>query len=191
MIIPAGYAQVNIIWGGPDYPTGAQCTFGIKHTSHGGTAAEVATDVAGQTTFQLADFWGSEVSWDECLVKFGPNDTGPAATVPGGGLGTGGAASNWPAASVLVRKNTNFGGRKGRGRMFWPAPGDAAIDDGGQIQGTFVTDFNVALASWVAGMDGIGLPLYLLHADPSDIPMLITSCTADLTLATQRRRQRR
>jgi len=48
MIIPSGYAQVNLIFSGSDVPTGAQMTFGVNNQGSDLTAGAIAAEVIAQ-----------------------------------------------------------------------------------------------------------------------------------------------
>lgn len=96
--------------------------------------------------------------------------------------------------AVLVQKRTPTGGRRGRGRAYFPPlfPTEGAVSAIGDIDG-------VARISWQTSMDAFldncetnGIPLYLLHDDqPSSLlPSLITSLTVAPKVATQRTRLR-
>lgn len=96
-----------------------------------------------------------------------------------------------PAACVLVKKSTNTGGRKGRGRTYFPGVSRGEVDGAGFIVGdlaldpTNVTDFWPDLLSYL-GLAGA----FLLHTSPLDDPSEITSFSMDPKVATQRGRLR-
>lgn len=94
--------------------------------------------------------------------------------------------------ALLVRKQTATGGRKGRGRMYWPCfinaestvnnAGFLEVSDHGNIQGR-ITDWYDAMVA------GDCVP-YLFHSDPADAATLITGFSLQSQVATQRRRLR-
>lgn len=97
--------------------------------------------------------------------------------------------------AILVQKRTVLGGRRGRGRAYFPPlfPTEGAVGPTGNID-------SVALASWQSSMDAFleamstaTVPLYLLHDNvPSPLlPTLITALTVQPKVATQRGRLRR
>ena len=100
---------------------------------------------------------------------------------------------------VLVQKRTLRGGRKGRGRMYWPVffPNEASVDHSGTIVGTAVTAWQTAMTNWLSGCDSNGCPLVLLHSTqengdpPTEAPDPITSLSVQARVATQRGRLRR
>jgi hypothetical protein len=101
-------------------------------------------------------------------------------------------------SAFMVRKNTGFGGRRNKGRFFYPGVAEGAADNIGQLSSGVVTGWNTALATYlsscnaVAGVD----TLVLLH---SGAPIggtfyaatPITSMTIDGVISTQRRRLRK
>lgn len=191
MIIPVGFAQVNFLFAGADFPTGAEVTLGVQNASAAGTLEDQANLIANHFAVTLSGAWGQEQDNTTVMMKEGPNATGNQVAVPGGGTGTLTDSGDYPAVAVLVRKNTNFGGRTGRGRMYWPMASAGAVDDGGQLTTLYVDLIDDAFAAFMAALVGSDLPPVLLHGDPGVLPMFITSFSCQTTLATQRRRQRR
>lgn len=191
MIIPAGYAQANFIFAGPDFPTGAQITLGLNNNARTDSLEDQADEIALLFANNLAGYWSGEQDNTTVLLKEGPNSTGNQVEVPGAGLGTGNSTSDLPAAAVLIRKNTAFGGRKGRGRWYWPSPSVLFVDDGGQLSSGFVSGLQSAIDAFHGDLVTANLEPYVLHADAGTVPYPITSWSVQTTLATQRRRQRR
>jgi hypothetical protein len=120
----------------------------------------------------------------------GPDDTGPSALHSAVEPGAGDSAAAPPNVSVLVRKNTALGGRKGRGRMYIPGVAEADSDGAGVMS-------SVRQAAWQAQADTFlvaaalgGLAGVVLHEDATT-PTPIISLAVDGRVATQRRRLRR
>jgi hypothetical protein len=197
-IIPADFALVSVIFPpqGP-LPYGAAFTFGVGVAVPAGlTPVSVANIVKTDlTTSGMHNLWAGSVSPSKVLVKFGPNDTGgtgeAAYTEAGGETGATGAAST----SILVRKNTLFGGRTGRGRMYIPGQSEGAIDSGGFIQAATLADAQGRVNTFLGDMDAHLGGMFLLHneggAGAAMPPRHITSLTVESICANQRRRQRR
>lgn len=196
MKIPVGFAQVNIRFTGAALPTGAEVVFGVQHI---GSAYASPADVANRVRTHWTDSTimtniVSTVATSSVLVKFGPNETGPAAELAFPLAGTGGTNATPPNTAFLVRKNTAFGGRAARGRMYLPGVREGSITDAGQIDGALVSALQADLDSFFGKMDADDLPLMLLHAPATtlfDDPLPITSLSLQGYVATQRRRLRR
>jgi hypothetical protein len=102
--------------------------------------------------------------------------------------------------AVLFEKRTARGGRRGRGRMFWPwMLNEASVDDVGNLAGVAVTAYNTAINVNFAQLATVGLPMYILHSEaeptmsnpspgPPGPPDLVTSMAVDPVVGSQRRR---
>lgn len=196
MIIPAGYAQANYIFSGTGLPQGAEITMGYAMADPVPTPAEMAAELLAD--WNLADMdsqYTSSATLSGILVKYGPNATGPSAIQPAAVVGTMAGEGISPNVSWLVRKNTGFGGRSGRGRFYLPQPGEGIINAAGVITGAALTAMQTDLNAWHAANVSSGFVPTLLHSAASGIPITdplpITSFTVDSTVATQRRRLRR
>lgn len=104
--------------------------------------------------------------------------------------------------ATLVTKNTGLGGRKNKGRLFWPFAVEAAVDVRGQHSTPGYGDLSSVFNTFFAIMNGEAQDLewtdgmYLFHsrvAGSSSTPAAtrVTSLTVDPKIATQRRRLRR
>jgi hypothetical protein len=135
----------------------------------------------------------SSYTIDSCLVKYGPNATGEAGVYSNPLAGTAAATSAGPNTSYLVRKNTGFGGRTGRGRLYLPGVTDTAYLEGGAILAATVTAVTNAFEALRTSLISVGIVPTLLHApgSPVTLPRPITSFSCDSRAATQRRRLRR
>jgi hypothetical protein len=190
-VIPIGYAQVNFKWGGAGFPTGAECTFGVGRGSTS-TPEEDAVDIRDITLTRLSDRIPSTVTLSSILVKYGPNTTGPFHELGVAEAGTGSSGDVNPNVAMLIRKTTSLGGRKGRGRWYWPVAEDQ-VGQAGVLKTSpdQVTAMNEALALWLGDMATNDHTVYLLHNHPDDAPNIVTALSTQATTATQRRRLRR
>lgn len=191
-IIPAGYAQLNIVFGGTQNPNGAQITLGLNvgtYSNPPSIAAEDATDAFLQVLVNL----NASTSVIEGRVKFGPTETGPSGLQGYSSNGGDGGAAAAPNGAYLVHKVTALGGRAGRGRMYLPGPSEADVGGDGSIDATFLSALQTDLDAWHTDLVALDLEPVLLHdaGSPITLPTAITSFQADSTLATQRRRLRR
>lgn len=194
MLIPEGWAQVNMKFDGVGLPTGAQITYGIRVENFVGEPADAAQAISvNWLASNIDSVMSSSVTLRNILVKYGPNSTGPAAEISVAQPGTGSSDVETPNTAYLVRKLTLFGGRTGRGRFYLPGCPTAAVTGPGNVDGTTLGNLQTALDAFLTSMTGDDLPLALLHApdSPFNLPMLITELKPDVKVATQRRRLRR
>lgn len=194
MIIPTGYAQVNLRFGGSGAPEGAEVTFGVDNTATGLTAEQIGNSV--ETALLDADVrsvWSDDINLDTILVKKGPNATGASAEVAvnQGGLRSGDADS--PNTAILIHKVTEQGGRAGRGRMYWPGVPANLVSVAGILDSEYVSNENTDLANFLTELTEQDIPMVLLHGEGSPIstPTPVISLEIDSKVATQRRRLRR
>lgn len=194
MTIPTGFGQITYILGGTGLLTGAVCTMGFENTG-AQTALACAQDAHARWDADLMPSLASSVQHQATLVKLGPDSTGASAVVTGAVTGGAGATSVSAAVCFLVHKQTNLGGRQGRGRMFIPGPLEAAVAPDGAIAAGTMTTVQAALTALIADATIDGMPFALLHdlnkgqilLSPTDL----TGLALDSKVATQRRRQRR
>lgn len=194
MRIPASYAQINFMFSGLALPTGAQCTLGIDVSEFGGTPADAGAIIA--TEWGDANFDNLQivtVALASVLVKFGPNNVGPAAETAVNDSGAESAQGLPPMVAALVQKNTESGGRQGRGRLYFPGIPENQVDEAGVLSSTWVTDLGAAWNAFGTAMSSADMPPVLLHAGPlsEPEPFPITSFAVSTQIATQRRRNRR
>ena len=194
MIIPVGFAQVNMLFTGGALPRGAQVTFGVDLEDPGDDPTAVANHVILSAT--SADFMDSlvdDIVLSSVLVKFGPVATGPSVEVPcdiDGGASSSGVSPN---VSLLVKKVTSAGGRSGRGRFYLPGAPESMVTDAGNIDSSAGSTLQGQLDSFLGTLATAGVPMVLLHADlsaPIDTPLPVTDLLLDGRAATQRRRLR-
>jgi len=193
MEIPVGYAQANLFFTGAAAPTGAQVTLGLELEDSGMSPVDVAEIVGGNWEILILPFQVDDITLDRCVVKFGPNATGPDGEFVISAPGTDSGEPEAPNVAVLVRKVTEDGGRAGRGRMFIPGIKETRVEPGGHINGTYATDLQDNLADYRESLIVSNIPPVVLHGvgAPLSVPSPITQFVVDETAATQRRRLRR
>jgi len=146
----------------------------------------VALSGGGATTVLADDCDVSGV-----LVKLGPNETGAQFLRPTSLAGTIGSPG-YPGVSALVQKQTSIGGRKGRGRLFWPCVPEGNVAVGGALTGTLQANLQSMFDDVLTDMAAADFPLMLLHSEGvPQSPYEITALSVQNQTATQRRRNRR
>lgn len=97
--------------------------------------------------------------------------------------------------AYLAKKVSPLGGRRNRGRMFFPSPSEPSLDAAGNVIGTAITDWNDALAELLPGgsihtaFGFLGLAV-ILHETGSQTPTECSNLVLASKAATQRRRMR-
>lgn len=189
VIIPAGFSEASIIFGSSQLPNGAMTTLGLENQA-GKTPGQIAANVVSAVTTHFLPVMGTALSIVAVRVKNGPNEDGPDATVSVALAGTGDTTPIIPNAAVIVRKFTALGGRKHRGRSYWPFVTEQMHTGGGQLLGAFVSDCTDAAQDVDSDLEAADLPPVLLHASAPGAPNRITGYSAEALMGTQRRRLR-
>lgn len=190
MNIPTGYAQVTLGFTGSPLPFGAAVTFGVE-TSAIDTPIELADIVAVELSDSgIVSQIPTGVDLSNIHVKLGPNSTGRSVDRPTGLNGSGGTAG-YPGVCALVQKITDIGGRRGRGRMYWPCVPEASVAAGGALDGSFQAALITNLEEIRVGLEAASQPMVLLHSHVDDSPSPILALSVSSQTATQRRRNRR
>jgi hypothetical protein len=187
-LIPVGYGQVNFIFGGPALPHGAQVAIGFKNTNDAAPAVLCET-WQGLWTGHIQAQTATSVILEEILVKNGPNDVGPSASVFPAMPGTGDLEDVIPSLAVLVQKRTALGGKKHRGRNYWPILSENEYQMGGTIEPSSLAAAQSAFNGFFLAAQADGVQPAILHTGV-DQPTLVTSMGVSSVLATQRRRLR-
>lgn len=194
MTIPDGSAAVLIPLKHSLLTRSAAITFGVSTdtTSLAHIALCDAVNNAFATT--LGTLIDNSVTIGPTHAAFGQAD-GSAVAVVGSASATGGSVvtSVPPAVAFLIRKTTNAGGKRGRGRFYLPwSIATANIDEGGTIAGATVTAMQTKATAFLTAIQSItgGVNMLLLHQTGSSVATVVTTLTADARAATQRRRQR-
>lgn len=187
--IPNGYGQVNLFFTGTGWPSGGEVTFAFRNIANEDPATNAAT-IRDIIDTRLAEQIPENLTISSILVKHGPNDSGPFDLLGTSIVGTGSSAQVQPNMAILVRKTTGLGGRRGRGRWYWPVAEDQ-VDTGGALQSFVVTGMNADCADVLADLTAADLPMMLAHTAEDLTPATVTSMSCQAIAATQRRRLRR
>lgn len=189
-VIPAGYAEFAMDFGGAGLPLGATITFGVQNATAKGAAAALTDIIVAIDDAGMVQRLSSSVSSTRARLKLGPNSTGAAAEANAIISGAAGATMAPPNVCLLVEKNTNLGGRQGKGRMFLPGVPEGDVGNGGALGNEILTAFQTILGELAANLIAEDLPPVLLHGNAL-APTPVVNFSLDPTAATQRRRLRR
>ena len=189
MIIPVDYAQVNLQWTWTASGQTAEVAFGVQVVDPSDTPQDVATAVINAYTVNtMASLQVSKLSLTNVHVKFGPNDVGASLDNPVSIVGTATGEGLAPNSALLITKNTAFGGRKGRGRMYWPGIQDGTIDDYGLVTTASFATYQTKFTAFLASLVGSNIPMVVLHGSNPPLPYLVTTLAVQHLMGTQRRR---
>lgn len=193
MIIPDGYAQVNHRFGGTAAPSGAEITYGVILMDEDLEPADVAEACSDAFVATLLLMVTESLILTNTHVKFGPNSTGPEADHGVSEAGDNSGSGVPPNTSILITKQTNFGGRQGRGRFFLPGAVEASVGVDGTIVNPYYSDIQSNANSFLAALEAADVPMALLRAESSPIQTVppVTALAVSNKVATQRRRLRR
>lgn len=189
-VIPVGFSQVNYQFTGDAAPTGAEVTFGIDNIANL-TATQVEGFAYDAWNARLKGRTSSKLTLANVRVKNGPTDTGPFVVVGHGTVGTSVSGEAPPQVAFLINKTTALGGRKNRGRWFYPGVAEADVTPSGTVDPATITAWNTALGLFLSDLAGDGIPMVILHNDALDPPTDVTTMTLGGTVATWKPRLRR
>jgi hypothetical protein len=190
MIIPEGFGQATLVFGGSALPRGAAVVFGYDSslsTSPNADADAIVTAVEDNLMGWLA----TNVTLVRVDTKWGPNSTGAIGSSASGTPGVAGVNSSPPNTSFLLRKLTDAGGRINQGRMYVPGVVEDRVGNDGVLTAGTVSGLQADATAFLNDLGAADLPMYLLHNDPGDSPTLVTGLLVEATVATQRHRLRR
>jgi len=193
--IPPGYAQASMTFRHSSLARAALITFGLDVGDAGGDYLAIAQDMPGLLGAQFDDIIDADVTVGEPTLRVG-QDGGEALVVVGTasfvGLRTSPSLPGNNAA--LIRKATNRGGRRGRGRLFLPwVLSEADVDEVGAISSTKRSELATSAQNWLNNMPLSSPPhqMVLLHSTGLSAlgnPDPVVSMSCDPLIGSQRRR---
>lgn len=199
MIIPPGFglAALHLLRTGDPEPY--VVTFGFKVDTAPFLLLH-ATNMYTALRTHLDDLASTQETFSRLVVTVGTDGPPDIFDVPGVLAGVDAATNRCPPqVAVLVKKNTSLGGRRGRGRLFWPSIDEAAVGANGVIpQATvtaYQTKFNDLFAAFELATNTFNADgLFVLHSEglsAAPPPTRMTGFAVQSLVATQRRRVRR
>lgn len=118
------------------------------------------------------------------------NPGGVSGVSSSGFVGNDTSAAMPPQVAVLIRKTSNTGGRRGRGRMYVPGLAQSASLEGGYLVAATQANWQQRFDTFLSSLAAADLPMVILHNDIAFIPSGVTTLSVQNILATQRRRIR-
>lgn len=201
LLIPPGFAQLSIPMRHTGLSRAAVVTFGIEYSEADTPYANILDWVLQQWGETLGATVDSEVTQGPIEGRFGVTGGEPIGIV-GTDTFTSISVDARPPAQValLIKKSTNRGGRRGRGRMFLPwAVNETSVSELGVVEAGTLSDFQDAADAFLlaigtaSGEDGPN-PMFLLHVQSDEqsttpgVPNVVSALEVQALVATQRRR---
>lgn len=203
--IPEDYALASVRLKHTNVTRPAAVTFAFDRSAWLGTMVQMADAICLDFDNTIGAAMDNEVTEGPVSLTLGSDD-GEYVHIDGfQSYGGALAQSSMPSSvAAIIRKTTNRGGRRGKGRFYLPwVLADADVDDAGTVAPAKVTALQTACTNfWTHMSAGTGaitypLPLVLLHApsgpevdNPTTpgVPTPVTALTVDPIIGSQRRR---
>ena len=192
-LIPTGFSLVSQQLRNASVTRPAFVTWGIEsfaQTDAGALANE--QDTLFRT--HIGPRLDSNVSIGPVTVRIGTGDE-PIVGQSTNSVATGGRSgvALAPADALLVHKITARGGRRGRGRFFfpWSLVQATDLDEAGVVSSTQLTNWQTSLTAWLTAMSSASVSMHLLHAEGTSTPGApneVTGLRPDGLISHQQRR---
>lgn len=191
IVIPPGYAHVDLAFRHEAYQRDAHLTYGISTAGDPTLLAGLQVAAWNTTMNPVLD---NNVRLREATVTIGQDGGEPLVdhasnTTPGAR----GMDATTAALAVLVTKRTGFGGRRNVGRNFLPwCAADSEVSEIGLVSTVRVNALQTAVDNWLDFMDAAPAPMVLLRRSQGEAtppPVPVTSLVVSNVISTQRRRQ--
>jgi len=195
VVIPLDAMQLTMRWSVAGDAEFMVCTLGIIEVTGGRTPSVLAADIFAAwdaSTMTTAANISTGWSVGTCFLTY-QTGSGPVTFEGGGVLSGSNAGTTLPNnCAVLLKKQTNFGGRSNRGRMYLPSGylPESVVNQVGTIDPATVTSLTTMWGTFVDNLTGDSIQPALLHSDGSGATP-ITSFVVAPKIATQRTRMRR
>jgi hypothetical protein len=187
-MIPVGFAELSMVFGGTALPYGAVCTQGIVPID-GMDGEENLEEIDGAITPLVVQTCSAETTLVETRLKYGPDDTGATYTRANNVNGNQGSGTEGPAVAGLVRKVVPGVSQRYAGRLYWPGLADEAVQTGGLLTPLTIADWQLRWDSFFTTLSTAGMSFVVFN--DTAIPRTQSGYSVQARAATQRRRQRR
>jgi len=186
LVIPSGFAQINVVHALAGSTQTAECTFGVNFDDEA-------------DLIQVMDAWRDTMMTEIANVWTFVRGTarvqaGVVAEKLYSTAGSVSSAATTPNTAYLLRKKTAIPGRAHRGRMYVPGVVEASVDAVGLVLSTRITSLTNAansLMTAIAGAPAGGFGVMaLLHNSGAIPPTTVDQLVVQQLAATQRRRMR-
>lgn len=167
-------------------------TFGVQNTAAGTPTVAADAVLTAVKNILVAAIDTNVLIGPVSLHGGTPAD--PIAAVSTGALvpGTRAMTGMPPNCDVLVEKNTARGGRRGRGRMFFPFMlSQTEVSEAGIITAGVITTLTTLFNNFRTALNTQQVPMHVLHSpgiSATNAPDLVTGLTVDSVIGSQRRR---
>jgi hypothetical protein len=190
-ILPPGFGEVVVPFTHEGLGRSSVITFGIQP---GGLALpDPSANVQASIDEFIVPTLDTNVSAGPVEVRVG-QDGGEPITYFADHSTVGTKSTNSLAANsaLLVKKLTARGGKRGRGRMFFPwVLGEDEVDEIGVVAPSVVTSLQAGFNDWLDDLETRFVPMVLLHSSGISAPgspNTVTRLVVDRLIGTQRRR---
>jgi len=195
-VIPPGFIDVSVLIERTGDPNNYVVTFGARIAVPPFTQAN-AQSLAGLVGPELDNLLHSTERFVGLNVRVGQDGAPLVRQVTMDTPGTSTSDRTPQNVAVIVNKLTALGGRRNRGRMFWPSIADAAVDSIGLMTIAQRDAYQLAIDAFHTGLKGGGGysqntdAMVILHTLPPYTPTVVESLRVERLVGTQRRRLRR
>lgn len=194
VIIPLNEAQVTLVFTCVGQVRECVTTFGVRPDVIGATAFQIATDVRAlyvASNLGVAGTFSSSWTWKSIRVSKMTTTGVQFAEIATPVVGTQTANTVPIGTAILIKKITQNGGRRHRGRMFWPpvAFNESIISPAGVIATAELAAEQTKWTNFATSLSSGDYPMVIFHDDGSP-STLVSSLVLDSLCATQRRRMR-
>lgn len=191
--IPVGYGQITYKFQCQGRADPACTTIGVANSlnydaseiAEGANTALVGSGIVTAGNMSVGwTYLGCDVTYQSSSGPF----IGAFSASVTGSLSGGAMPAN---CCFLVTKGTAVGGRRGKGRMYWPAifANEAGVDQAGVVSGGTMSTVQPRLTTLLVNLGVTAGDPVLFHANGST-PTEITTLQLGTIIATQRRRIR-
>ncbi len=201
-LVPPGFIDVAVKISRTGDPDLYITTFGARIITPPFTQAN-ATALWGLVRQSFDGITGTGEVLRGITVRVGQDGDPLVMEAPGNTAGLSSGTRTPPNTAVIVSKLSSLGGRRNRGRMFWPSISEGTVDDLGLITATTLSAYQLEFDNFLIGLQGGGGftqntdQMVILHSTdplnpaPTPAPTVVTGLRVEQLVGTQRRRLRR